>query len=360
MPESTYSKAMTLCGYVFYCIHKIEDEISKDPVVPNSMPILSAAFFVPLSFTSLPPDSDIANDFCDCVAARLFTQRPSAIMDLFFTCATDFVKCYDGSRSFESSLDHSLYLAFDTVYDIPCDEWFDKYRHSVLRIAHSILAFADDLVKPDASPSPSVPAPEPKAPSQSNRTAYWVAVVAAVIAVIAIIVAVSSTHSVHNTATVSAASSPPIVEPASVPAAAIPEPEPDPQPEKLSLPRNGRHYPTYDFSQGALSSICVHAPSTSNCFVIIKRSSTGKILDRFFVRAGETVDTYCPNGTLDIYFTFGDDWYGPDYLFGEDTRCQVDREIEFSQTLYYEYTLYPVSDGNLTMPTVSMEEALSE
>lgn len=55
MPESTYSKAMTLCGYVFYCIHKIEDEISKDPVVPNSMPILSAAFFVPLSFTSLPP-----------------------------------------------------------------------------------------------------------------------------------------------------------------------------------------------------------------------------------------------------------------------------------------------------------------
>lgn len=360
MSESTYSKAMTLCGYIFYCIHRLEDDIEKEPVVSNAMPILSAAFFAPLSFTVLRPNTAISNDFCDCVATRLCTKRPSPIMDLFFTCAADFVGCYGSTLSFENSLDYSLYLAFDSVYDISSDEWFDKYRKPVLRVAHSILVFADDLVKRDApSPSPA-PAPETKVRTHSNRAVYWIAIIAVVVAVVSIIIAVSASHSSSSVPPTAASSSSTAVEPASDPSAAVPTLELDPQPEKLSLPRNGRHYPTYDMSQGALSSICVHAPSTSNCFVIIKRSASGKILDRFFVRAGETVDTYCPNGVLDIYFAFGDDWYGTDYLFGEDTRCQVDREIEFTQTVYYEYTLSPVTDGNLYMPEASMDEALSD
>ena len=360
MSESTYSKAMTLCGYIFYCIHKLEDDIEKEPVVSNAMPILSAAFFAPLSFTVLRPDTAISNDFCDCVAARLCTKRPSPIMDLFFTCAADFVGCYGGTLSFENSLDYSLYLAFDSVYDISSDEWFDKYRNPVLRVAHSILVFADDLVKRDAPSPPPAPAQETKVHTHSTRTVYWIAIIAVVVAVVAIIIAVSASHSVSNAPSAAAASSAAATEPVSSPPPAEPEPAPEPQPEKLSLPRNGRHYPTYDFSGDAQSSICVHAPSTSNCFVIIKRSSTGKILDRFFVRSGSTVDTYCPKGTLDIYFTFGGDWYGTDFLFGEDTRCQVDREIEFTETIAYEYTLNPVTDGNLHMSEVSIDEALSD
>lgn len=49
----------------------------------------------------------------------------------------------------------------------------------------------------------------------------------------------------------------------------------------------------------------------------------------FFVRAGETVDTYCPNGTLDIYFTFGDDWYGPDYLSGKIPVARLIAKLNF-------------------------------
>lgn len=130
-------------------------------------------------------------------------------------------------------------------------------------------------------------------------------------------------------------------------------------PVPLSLPRNGRHYPTYDFSNSTFSSICVHAPTTSNCFVIVKRAGKDIILDRFFVRANETVDTFLPVGELDVFFAFGDDWYGTDLLFGDSTTCQVDRDLDISDAYGYEYTLYPVVDGNLTMPSVSMEEMLA-
>lgn len=366
MSDSSYSNAMLLCGYIFHCIHKLEEDIRRKAVVTHPMPILVAAFFAPLSLTALHPDADITEDFYDCVAARLGAYHSSAMMDLFFSSTTDFIKCYTRSLPFEKCLDYTLYLAFDAVYDIPSDEWIDKYRSTALDLAHSVLNLADDLVVQDAPPSsPEAPTevppeapPEPKAGTRSSRIAYLVAVVAVIIAIIAVIIAVSTSHSssvpISHVSSTSAVS-----EPVVSPVPSSPEPNPEPQPESLPLPRNGCHYPIYDFSGATMSSICVHAPSTSNCFVIIKRSSTGAVLDRFFVRSGSTVDTYCPIGTLDIYFAFGDDWYGTELLFGDDTRCQVDREVEFTDTAYYEYTLYPVTDGNLHMPEVSVEEAIS-
>ena len=358
MSESAYSNAMMLCGYVFHCIHEIESKIKEQPVAKDPMPILVAAFFVPLSFTALHPKSETASCFYECVAARLGVSQDSPSMRLFFNSASEFIEYYGSDIPVRQSMDFSFFLAFSTVYDFPEDKWFDEYSDYAHSVLSSAIVFADKLIGRNSSQTSKPSAPSTR--TKSTHVAYWIAVVAVVIAVIAIIVAVSSSHSARSAPEVSAASSPPVVESASAPTITAPEPEPDPQPEKLSLPRNGRHYPTYDFSGDAQSSICVHAPSTSNCFVIIKRSSTGKILDRFFVRSGSTVDTYCPKGTLDIYFTFGGDWYGTDLLFGEDTRCQVDREIEFTEAIAYEYTLNPVTDGNLHMPEVSIDEALSD
>lgn len=204
MSESTYSNAMLLCGYIFHCIHKLEDEINKTAVISNPTPILAAAFFAPLSLTVLHPDTDFTNDFYDCVAARLCTYPSSAAMALFFSCSTDFVKCYGRDLPFEKNLDYSLYLAFDAVYDIPSDEWIDKYRTTTLNLAHSILTFADDLVAqnvpasrseapPEAPPdAPPDTSSEPKAGTRSNHVAYLVAVVAVIIAIIAVVFAISS------------------------------------------------------------------------------------------------------------------------------------------------------------------------
>lgn len=279
MSESSYSNAMMLCGYVFHCIHEIESKIKEQPVVKDPMPILVAAFFVPLSFTALHPKSETASCFYDCVAARLGVSQDSSSMCLFFNSASEFIEYYGSDIPVRQSMDFSFFLAFSSVYDFPEDKWFDEYSDYAHSVLSSAIVFADKLIGRTSSQSAKSPTPSTR--TKSAHVAYWVAVAAAVIAVIAIIVAVSATHSARNTPTVSAASSLPTVEPASAPAAAVPVSEPDPQPEKLSLPRNGRHYPTYDMSQGALSSIRVNAPSTSNCFVIIKRSASGKILDRF-------------------------------------------------------------------------------
>ena len=270
---------MMLCGYVFHCIHEIESKIKEQPVVKDPMPILVAAFFVPLSFTALHPKSETASCFYDCVAARLGVSQDSSSMCLFFNSASEFIEYYGSDIPVRQSMDFSFFLAFSSVYDFPEDKWFDEYSDYAHSVLSSAIVFADKLIGRTSSQSAKSPTPSTR--TKSAHVAYWVAVAAAVIAVIAIIVAVSATHSARNTPTVSAASSLPTVEPASAPAAAVPVSEPDPQPEKLSLPRNGRHYPTYDMSQGALSSIRVNAPSTSNCFVIIKRSASGKILDRF-------------------------------------------------------------------------------
>ena len=346
----------SICNYIFTRVGSLLSEVS----LPRNA---FTAFVLHCSFYVLVANLVEANGFYRYFEGQIFKETQafrdpkrlqklwndalSAMSPMYALLVSD----YSDICGISEYLKHAALFSFDHF-----DEslWEERYEQPFLNAGADVIDFVLDTLEQYKQESLSQEKP------RNSRIPYIIAIIAVVVAVVAIIIAVSASYSVSNAPSAAAASSAAATEPVSSPAPAEPEPAPEPQPEKLSLPRNGRHYPTYDFSGDAQSSICVHAPSTSNCFVIIKRSSTGKILDRFFVRSGSTVDTYCPKGTLDIYFTFGGDWYGTDFLFGEDTRCQVDREIEFTETIAYEYTLNPVTDGNLHMSEVSIDEALSD
>lgn len=156
-----------------------------------------------------------------------------------------------------------------------------------------------------------------------------------------------------------------------VPAAAAPPSESEPAPEVVSaspvpdaddslpLPKNGQVFPTeYRWSaQSLISKITVHAPYDQNVFVKLKRSSTGVTLYQFFVQADSTAIIDIPRAVYNVCFAFGDNWYGVDSLFGDETVCSIDRDINFRRA-DYEYTLYPIADGNLHLEDYSLEEML--
>ena len=95
------------------------------------------------------------------------------------------------------------------------------------------------------------------------------------------------------------------------------------------------------------SELTITASSSESCVVKLKTSS-GTTRMSFYVRAGETVTVGVPCEYLYIYFASGDTWYGTSYLFGDETSYSMDDEIMNFEEYTWEYTLYPVSNGNFT------------
>jgi len=71
-----------------------------------------------------------------------------------------------------------------------------------------------------------------------------------------------------------------------------------------------------------------------------------------FIKGGDTIRTKVPLGTFEIRYASGKQWYGYNYLFGDDTSySKADQSFDFRNTGYqitgYTLTLYRVSNGNL-------------
>lgn len=97
----------------------------------------------------------------------------------------------------------------------------------------------------------------------------------------------------------------------------------------------------------AASKITIHANSGSDCVVSL-RSETGYEYVAFYVRAGESVTVGVPGVYLYAYFASGTEWFGYEkgLMFGEDTVYTKDEEGCDFETGAWEYTMYPVTDGN--------------
>ena len=103
------------------------------------------------------------------------------------------------------------------------------------------------------------------------------------------------------------------------------------------------------------SAITISAPHNDDCVVSLKtRSGTTRI--SFFVRAGDTVTVGVPCEYLCCYFAYGDTWYGYDHLFGEDTYYAKDDKYQNYIDYTWEYTLYPVNDGNFSQTPIDEDE----
>lgn len=102
------------------------------------------------------------------------------------------------------------------------------------------------------------------------------------------------------------------------------------------------------------SQITIHA-SYKDCVVKLKNAEGVTILS-FFVRGGDTVTVGVPAGTLYAYFAEGTQWYGWSDRFGEDTIYSKDSQpLNFSEYTY-EYTLYQIGGGNLTLSKIDSDE----
>lgn len=108
------------------------------------------------------------------------------------------------------------------------------------------------------------------------------------------------------------------------------------------------------------SEIIVHTPDGLDCTVKLKNPKTKETIYAFFVQRGRTAEKPIPPGTYDVCFAFGEIWYGYDYLFGSETSCQMDKTITFAEQELWEYTLYPVASGNLTLDEMSLSEMLAD
>lgn len=126
------------------------------------------------------------------------------------------------------------------------------------------------------------------------------------------------------------------------------EPKPQARPESGSVALNTAG------GEKTVAEIIVHA-ANKNCVVRLK-STSGKTVISFFVRANETATVWVPPRTLYAYFAEGDTWYGWKYLFGDDATYSKDPTPTDFSNCSIEYTLYTVPNGNLTLTTIDEDD----
>lgn len=103
------------------------------------------------------------------------------------------------------------------------------------------------------------------------------------------------------------------------------------------------------------SEIKVTASSDESCVVKLK-DMNGVTQVAFYVRAGETVRIQVPLQKLQVFFASGKIWYGEELLFGKTTSYSKDDDfLDFSQYTW-EYTLYPVTNGNFSETPIDADE----
>lgn len=118
----------------------------------------------------------------------------------------------------------------------------------------------------------------------------------------------------------------------------------------LELPENGQVFIGKDAVCD--SRLTIRSSTTNSCYIKLK-DSNGEDVYSFFVRAGETVRADVPGGSYYVYFAYGDDWYGTEYIFGPETTYAKDDEICDFSKYTFEYTLYPSYGGNFSETPIS-------
>ena len=103
------------------------------------------------------------------------------------------------------------------------------------------------------------------------------------------------------------------------------------------------------------SEITITASGGASCVVKLKSSSDVERLS-FYVRAGETATVGVPAEYLYVYFASGDTWYGVADLFGEKTSYSMDDDLLDFTEYSWEYTLYPVTNGNFSQTPIDASD----
>lgn len=97
--------------------------------------------------------------------------------------------------------------------------------------------------------------------------------------------------------------------------------------------------------------------STSNHPCVVKlKDYAGVTKLSFYVRKNTKITMTVPYEYMYVYFASGETWYGYNHLFGEGTSYSKDDDLLDFNNYTFEYTLYPVTNGNFTETKISENE----
>lgn len=123
--------------------------------------------------------------------------------------------------------------------------------------------------------------------------------------------------------------------------------------EPLPLPKSGQVFLGSELYRR--SQLSIVSSTTNSCYIKLK-GTTGTDVFSFFVRAGDSVTVDVPSGTFYVYFSYGDDWYGTEHLFGDATTYSKDDEPCDFKNYTWSYELTPTSSGNFSETPIDEEE----
>ena len=128
----------------------------------------------------------------------------------------------------------------------------------------------------------------------------------------------------------------------------------------LSLPENGEVI-RYHTSKAIAPFEIKTQLGKRHYFVKLVEYGQKKTILTVFIRDGQSVKIDVPLGTYEVKYAVGQTWYGPENLFGPDTKySKADEKFEFkkigNQVKGYTIELYLQVDGNLETESISHSE----
>lgn len=130
-------------------------------------------------------------------------------------------------------------------------------------------------------------------------------------------------------------------------------------PTPLSLPKTGSIFADTEIDR--IAPFTIDTRGEKNFYVKMKDHDTGEEAFCVFVRGGETAEVDVPLGVYDLYYATGEDWYGTDLLFWNDTSYYKAEEIfEFYDDGEYvngwTVELYLQNNGNMETSPIDPDE----
>jgi len=131
----------------------------------------------------------------------------------------------------------------------------------------------------------------------------------------------------------------------------------------LPLPSTGAAWFSNDyiFARKEAPLKIVTPADAGHYLVKLTESRSGKEVVRFFIREGKTLEVKMPEGTFELRYANGEQWYGYKHLFGTQTSCaRADDTFEFyiddDEAVGHEIELISQLNGNLETEPISVEE----
>lgn len=107
----------------------------------------------------------------------------------------------------------------------------------------------------------------------------------------------------------------------------------------------------------SVSSLIVENQDDYDCYVKIVHANTQELVRSCFLERGRDIEIGMPYGMYEIYVSFGDDWYGPNFGFASNgSTCKLDKKFEFWNGMYRTIVLRSVTNGNLSKTEIGNNE----